>query len=86
MIGKLAHRWIMAISDINITEMQINYESAHIQCDFFKMLTHDFLINHALDQNSEGTLCSSTFSWLHCDEISAQNSNVYVQENFFVTF
>ena len=53
---------------------------------FFKVFTHDFLINYALDRNSEGALCSSTFNWLHCEKISAQNSNVYVQENFFLTF
>ena len=55
-----------------------------IQCGFFKMLTIFFLINHASDRNSEGTLCSSTFSGLYCEKISAQNSNVYVQENFFL--
>ena len=51
---------------------------------FFKRLTHDVLINHAMNQNSEGTLCSSTFSGLYCEKISAQNSNVYVQEIFFL--
>ena len=34
---------------------------AELQSGFFKVFTHDFLINYALDRNSEGPLCSSTF-------------------------
>ena len=54
-----------------------------VQC-FFKVLTSDFLRNHASDRNSEGTLPSSTFDFVYWGTFSAPNSNVFVQGNFFL--
>ena len=56
----------------------------HLQCVFFKVLTSDFLRNHASDRNSEGTLYSSTFDFVYWGSFSAPISNVFVQENFFL--
>ena len=51
---------------------------------FVKVLTSDFLRNHASDRNSEGTLSSSTFDFVYWGTFSTPNSNVFVQENFFL--
>ena len=44
----------------------------------------DYLRNHVSDWNSEGTLSSSTFDFVYWGTFSAPNSNVFVQENFFL--
>ena len=43
-------------------------------------------IKYASDRNSEGSLCSSTFFLDFWGMFSAQNSNIFVQENFVFTF
>ena len=52
--------------------------------DFLKCSLCDYLRNSASDWNSEGTLSSSTFDFVYWGTFSAPNSNVFVQENFFL--
>ena len=66
--------------------MKIPLIASHYSLAFFKVFTNDFLLNCASDRNSEGSLCSSTFFLDFWGMFSAQNSNIFVQENFVFTF
>ena len=60
--------------------------ASHYSLCFSKFSPAIFSINYASDRNSEGALCSSTFFSDFWGMFSAQNSNVFVQENFVLTF
>ena len=51
-----------------------------------KVITSDFLFNCASDRDSKGTLCYSTFNFAYWGTISAPNSDLFDQENFFLSF
>ena len=51
-----------------------------------KVITSDFLFNCASDRDSKGTLCYSTFNFAYWGTISAPNSDLFDQENVFLSF
>ena len=59
---------------------------SHYSLGFLKFSPAIFSKNYASDRNSEGALCSSTFFSDFWGMFSAQNSNVFVQKIFVVTF
>ena len=67
-------------------KMKIPLIASHYSRAFFNIFTSDFLLNYVSDRNSEGSLCSSTFFLDFWAMFLAQNSNVFVQENFVFTF
>ena len=51
-----------------------------------KVITSDILFNCASDRDSKGTLCYSTFNFAYWGTISAPNSDLFDQENVFLSF
>ena len=51
-----------------------------------QVITSDFLFNCVSDRISKGLLCYSTFNFAYWGTISAPNSDLFDQENFFLSF